>query len=468
MKTSQTFFYNEENGNIQYLDKRGFIGELCIVISKKDKNILCLDEIKKIYNLSYKDIVKKFEKVFKKLDTNIYGLKIQPKLGLICLIDKSTEDFEKYCKKNKLKFGQEVTNINKKNLFTKEGKCDIINYKPKESKEELKTMNKKLVKRVAIASLAALMTIPSLTINNYAADALSMAQDRLKTYEQQLKNYESRGNTSMVEKTKERIAQAKNDIEKAKQNNEVKAQKVAQAQAVQAEKDRIANTVYPLTAKYVKDFVPAVDDYQPHFYERPELPGIIFTLRMSQFGIVSDENPHLEIIEMPDLQRESSASGNKELLFTDTCQVIKVNYTSPFNFAGTVYHSSLFNIHSDFNNVYLTDGWCHHIGKNRDVIMDHTIDIHYKSGWPVSYLGKSVKEITQANAIQPYGCYPESMYLQRYSLDDIKKSFNSVSFTTEEKLTKNYSMKDYVNNYYGSDFDEYDSIYEVARKYGTD
>lgn len=170
MKTSQTFFYNEENGNIQYLDKRGFIGELCIVISKKDKNILCLDEIKKIYNLSYKDIVKKFEKVFKKLDNNIYGLKVQSKLGLICLIDKSTEDFEKYCKKNKLKFGQEVSNINKKNLFTKEGKCDIINYKPKESKEELKNMNKKLVKRVAVASLAALMTIPSLTTTSYALE----------------------------------------------------------------------------------------------------------------------------------------------------------------------------------------------------------------------------------------------------------------------------------------------------------
>ena len=144
--------------------------------------------------------------------------------------------------------------------------------------------NNELIKRVAVASLAALMTIPSLTINSYATDALSMAQNRLKNYEQQLKNYESYGNTKMVEKTKERIAQTKNEIEKAKQNNEIKAQKAARAQAIQAEKDRIANTVYPLTAKYVKDFVPAVDDYQPHFYERADLPGVIFTLRKDQIG----------------------------------------------------------------------------------------------------------------------------------------------------------------------------------------
>lgn len=320
--------------------------------------------------------------------------------------------------------------------------------------------NNKLIKRVAVASLAALMTIPNLTTTSYA-----ISQATIDNWEMNAKKAEAKGNYEKAKEYRDAIAEG---LRKDAERNAKNAQIQAQRQAEQAEKDRIANTVYPLTARYVKDFVPAVDDYQPHFYERADLPGVIFTLRMSQFGIVSDENPHMEIIEMPDLQRESSVNGSKELLYTDTCQVIKVNYTSPFNFAGTVYHSSLFNIHPDFNNVYLTDGWCHHIGKNRDVIMDHTIDIHYKSGWPESYLGKSVKEITQANAIQPYGWYPETIYLQRYSLDDIKKSFNKVSFTKEEKITKNHSMRVYVNNYYDSIFDEYDSIYEVAKRYGTD
>ena len=468
MKTSQTFFYNEENGNIQYLDKREFIGELCIVISKKDKNILCLDEIKKIYNLSYKDIVKKFEKVFKKLDNNIYGLKVQPKLGLICLIDKSTEDFEKYCRKNKLKFGQEVSNINKKNLFTKEGKCDIINYKPKESKEELKSMNKKLVKRVAVASLAALMTIPSLTINSYA-DALSMAQNRLKNYEQQLKNYEAYGNIEMVEKTKERITQTKNDIEKAKQNNEVKAQKTAQAQALQAEKDRIANTVYPLTAKYVKDFVPAVNDYQPHFYERPELPGVIFTLQQDSFGRLTDVKPNFKIEKIEDFHRESRPYDKPELKFDDICETIKVTYTSPFNcvLGGGSYILGDFGLYSDRNQF--TGEWCHWIGENRTVIMDRVLDMHYKSGWPDYYIGKSVKEINETNYDPAYGFYMNSETAKtafgQYTLQEIINKARVV-FNNKERADKNKHTT--VNNAVGANWIYEQDIYSVAREHGTD
>lgn len=332
--------------------------------------------------------------------------------------------------------------------------------------------NNELIKRVAVASLAALMTIPSLTINSYATDALSMAQNRLKNYEQQLKNYESYGNTKMVEKTKERIAQTKNEIEKAKQNNEIKAQKAAQAQAIQAEKDRIANTVYPLTAKYVKDFVPAVDDYQPHFYERADLPGVIFTLRKDQFGKIHDENPHFEIVEMPDQHRESVLNGNTEKKFDNVLQVIKVNYTSPFNFAGKPYAAiNGFNVNSDLNGCYLMGGWCHHIGKNRDVIMDHIVAEYYKSGWPEYYLGKSVKEITKENADPQYGWFTDDSSFRRLSMDEIIKKgirYDYILSTDEKTNVTDASMRDYVNNYYGSDFDEYDSIYEVAGRYGTD
>ena len=325
-------------------------------------------------------------------------------------------------------------------------------------------MNKKLIKRVAVASLAALMTIPSLTINSYA-DALSMAQNRLKNYEQQLKNYEAYGNTEMVEKTKERIAQTKNDIEKAKQNNEIKAQKTAQAQAIQAEKDRIANTIYPLTAKYVKDFVPAVNDYQPHFYERPELPGVIFTLQQDSFGKLVDVKPNIKITEMPDYHRESQPYDRPELKFEDVCQTIKVSYISPFNFAGRIQIGD-FGINADQNNTILRYGWCHHIGENKEVLLDKVVAMYYKSGWPEFYIGKHVHEITEANAIEGYGWYPYVDY-KRLSIDEIK-NMAKVYFSTDEKISK---MRDTIrvgNQTLGSTFDEYDSIYEVAKRYGTD
>lgn len=324
--------------------------------------------------------------------------------------------------------------------------------------------NNKLIKRVAVASLAALLTIPSLTMNSYA-DALSMAEKRLKNYEQQLKNYEAYGNTEMVEKTKERIAQTKNDIEKAKQNNEVKAQKAAQEQALQAEKDRIANTVYPLTARYVKDFVPAVDDYQPHFYERPELPGVIFTLQQDSFGKLVDIKPNIKITEMPDYYRETDCNGNKELLYTDTCQVIKVSYISPFNFAGKVSLGD-FGLHSDLNNAALMAGWCHWIGENMEVQYDKTVNMHYKSGWPESYIGKQVNEITEANAIQPYGWYP-TVTFRRKSIEEIKASAR-VYFSADEKVDSKGTAYKHMNEDLGSSWVDTQDIYSVARERGTD
>lgn len=109
-------------------------------------------------------------------------------------------------------------------------------------------MNKKLVKRVAVASLAALITIPNLTLLNndvisvYAIDMtnydsiISMAENRLKNYEEQLKKYESRGNTSMVEKTKERIEQTKQELAKAQAGKAAQAQERVQIAAAEAQK----------------------------------------------------------------------------------------------------------------------------------------------------------------------------------------------------------------------------------------
>ena len=414
MKTSQTFFYNEENGNIQYLDKRGFIGELCIVISKKDKNILCLDEIKKIYNLSYKDIVKKFEKVFKRLDTNIYGLKVQPKLGLICLIDKSTEDFEKYCKKNKLKFGQEVSNINKKNLFTKEGKCDIINYKPKESKEELKKMNKKLVKRVAVASLAALMTIPNLNVpinnvNTVYADIVdwdAVYAKQIKEAEEKVEYYKSIGNESQVKQWQKKVEIRKRRNEERKQeeaelnakNDQIEEQR--QAKAVEAE--RIANKVYPLEYNgkpvyYTKDFIeyvkntPELNDFKPHWYEAADMPGLKFHLVLNEtndgyVSLLGDSILGTTIENLPDGEYIARFNGSERQIIHKT-QMMKIKFISPFETMGIVGANG--NWSPDFNAMKKSgatgDGY---IARGLNTFIEkRDLEWRYGDGWPEGYKG---------------------------------------------------------------------------------
>ena len=174
MKTSISFLYESKTGNIKYLDKNKFVKEIIYVIARQKNTVFDHNEINKANILSYKEIINKFNKNFKKLTTGIYVLKVDNGIGIICLIDKQTIDFEKFCKKNNWKWGKEVENIekndnNSKKLLAKSKNLGIIynkdlirNYKPKESKEELKSMNRKMIKRFAVASLAALMTIPNL------------------------------------------------------------------------------------------------------------------------------------------------------------------------------------------------------------------------------------------------------------------------------------------------------------------
>ena len=172
MKTSQTFLYDESTGNIQYINKKQFISNIITKLSKDQKKVFSLDEVKKINNFTYKDIIQEFDTSFKKLEKGIYSLKLnQSKIILICLLDKTTTDFEKFCKKNKLKFGQEVEKLDniEKNpqnqgiIYNKDKSINnILKYKPKESKEELKMKNKNLIKKVAVASLAVLISVPNI------------------------------------------------------------------------------------------------------------------------------------------------------------------------------------------------------------------------------------------------------------------------------------------------------------------
>ena len=318
-------------------------------------------------------------------------------------------------------------------------------------------VNKKLVKRVAVASLAALMTIPSLTTTSYA-----ISQATIENWEMNAKKAEAKGNYAKAKEYRDAIAEGlRKDAERNAKNTQIQAQR----QAEQAEKDRIANTVYPLTAKYVKDFVPAVNDYQPHFYERPELPGVIFTLQQDSFGKLVDVKPNIKIIEMPDYYRETNANGNKELLYTDTCQVIKVSYISPFNFAGKVSLGD-FGLHSDLNNAALMAGWCHWIGENMEVQYDKTVNMHYKSGWPESYIGKQVNEITEANAIQPYGWYP-AVTFRRKSIEEIKTSAK-VYFSSDEKVDSKGTAYKHINERLGSSWVDTQDIYSIAKEHGTD
>ena len=75
MKTSQAFLYSN-NGDIQYIDKTRFIEELVIVINHKQKKIFNLSEVKKLNNLTYKEVIQEFDKCFIKLMSGIYFTKL--------------------------------------------------------------------------------------------------------------------------------------------------------------------------------------------------------------------------------------------------------------------------------------------------------------------------------------------------------------------------------------------------------
>ena len=166
MKTSQTFLYNIKTGDIKYIDKQRFIEEI-LILNKNNKTntIYSLKDIQKFNGLSYKELLKTFNNIFNKLSTGIFSLKANNNISIICLIDKNTTDFELLCKRKNWKFGQEVKNFNQfinTNNFENKKFDNIIQYQPKETKQELKAKNSKLIKKFAVVSLAAFISIPNI------------------------------------------------------------------------------------------------------------------------------------------------------------------------------------------------------------------------------------------------------------------------------------------------------------------
>lgn len=341
-------------------------------------------------------------------------------------------------------------------------------------------MNKKLIKRVAVASLAALMTIPSLTtpINNsnvvYAGVAESL-QKNINHAQEMIEKFKKEGNeegvknwTANLKKWQDAMSSSaatiKEESERKLKNAQKAAQEAAQAQALKAEQEYLATTVFPLTARYVKDFVPIVDDGKPHLYERPDLPGVIFTLEKDSLGIVRDLKPNVEIREGEDFHRETTLGGSTKT-FDDICQEIKVTYISPFNFFGTgarVYGGtgSSFAVDTEKNgNIHLGEGWCHWIGKNREVSFTRPYHITYKSGWPDHYIGKSTNELPDGYFYDPN--------LRKVTIEEIKPNFK-VEFSTQEKM-KSYSTGFIeFNAEHGNSWVHEQDIYSVAREHGTD
>lgn len=332
-------------------------------------------------------------------------------------------------------------------------------------------MNKKLIKRVAVASLAALMSIPNLAtipVNNtnkvYAMSATEMYQKTLENYEKQLKEYEAMGNTVMVEKTKQRIEQTKQQLAGSVQIEKEQAQKVAQAAAAQAEKDRIANTIYPLHARYVKDFVPAVDDHKPHYYERPDLPGVIFTLRQDEWGNVSDVKPHIKVKrEAPDWVFLSSPADDKTKKFQVTMQQFVVSYTSPFNFFGSPTTNS--RAYVEPNQFYVEGGFPHHIGENMEYQISRDINQTYYEGWPEEYIGKTVGTMPGHESVAFFGGNPR----KRFTVQEMQDWLDSVSgfrFSLREKGS-NLTFQNY-NREHGYAWIFEKDIYQIAQEFGTD
>lgn len=341
-------------------------------------------------------------------------------------------------------------------------------------------MNKKLVKRVAIASLAALMSIPNLTVPMNNNTNIVYAATPMDTYQQNIKHAQEMVDKFKKEGNEEGVKNWTKNLEKwiaASQSPEVKeaeqivqnamasaAQNEAQRQADQVEKDRIANTIYPLHARYVKDFVPAVDDHKPHYYERPDLPGVIFTLRQDEWGNIFDEKPHVNVKrEAPDWIVYSNPADDKTLKFKSTFKQFVVSYTSPFNFMGI---ATLHRAYIEPNQLYVEGGFPHHIGENMEYQISVLVDKTYDEGFPAEYIGKTVGSMPQDKDkdIAFNGGKPKPFTLQ--DMRNFYEGTPGFKMTSKEKLTQSSYVK-YNKEHGGAWIDEKD-IYQIAQEFGTD
>ena len=466
MKTSQAFLYSN-NGDIQYIDKTRFIEELVIVINRKQKKIFNLSEVKKLNNLTYKEVIQEFDKCFIKLMSGIYFTKLNANIGMVCLIDKSVTDFEKICKKNKWKFNKEVEEIVEKNyklgiiIKSENDKkiCSIKNYKPKESKEELKMKNKKLIKQVAVASLAALMMIPNLTMTTYAKTQITveMAQEKLEYWKSLKDNFSEKISKDIsmkdIDDSIQDWQETLDDVkagkviwsydskeeynkEKAKRDQE-RAVIAAKEAAAKAEKERKANTVYPLTVKYVKDFIdyvknnPDLNDNLPHFYERPDMPGIIFTLEVDPWDKVHESNSNITILEEYDADylADLNFEGIKYKLIKG--QGLKVKYICPFECIASVVGGGRYTGADYHYDNFKNDRWR---GSNSYTKLGENIiyvvrryQVLYDKGYPAELQGQLAVTDGRLELNKPK-LTVEQMY------NDLRTGTNTLEVTNKEKV----------------------------------
>lgn len=244
--------------------------------------------------------------------------------------------------------------------------------------------NKKLIKRIAVASLACFLAIPTINTVPTQAETLVTVEMLQQEIEQEKKKIEDakknleickglKSEKEQYNKTNNTTSGWENAIEnyeiaikdkqanindirngvvmyrytkeeneqKKKENQEKLVQQAAQKAAEQAEKDRIANTIYQIPAGVdnVYDFVPHFDGNdkthtEEHKYERADMPGVIFTLRCGlisstgKYGI-TDLDPHFTISDFRNYRIKCKAyDGAIVHCYFYDC---KVNYVSPFN-----------------------------------------------------------------------------------------------------------------------------------------
>ncbi|MBR1453523.1 MAG: hypothetical protein IJ593_02605 [Lachnospiraceae bacterium] len=283
-------------------------------------------------------------------------------------------------------------------------------------------MNKKLVKRVAVASLAALMTIPNLNVpinnvNTVYADIVdwdAVYAKQIKEAEEKVEYYKSIGNESQVKQWQKKVEIRKRRNEERKQEeaelNAKNAQIEEQRQAKAVEAERIANKVYPLeyngkTIYYVKDFIEYVrnttelNNGQAHWYEAADMPGYKFHLRVDDMhdNVYEDD---LNITAEP--LSDFAYAGYKDPINrlgqeVTEAQRLRVTYISPFEGTNITFGGSVWAPIVETNGKVII-GWDGYVprGKVTRVFM-RVLDMRYGDGWPEGYKGITIGSLNDPN-----------------------------------------------------------------------
>lgn len=242
--------------------------------------------------------------------------------------------------------------------------------------------NKKLIKRIAVASLACFLAIPTINTVPTQAETLVTIEMLQQEIEQEKKKIEDakknleickglKSEKEQYNKTNNTTSGWENAIEnyeiaikdkqanindirngvvmyrytkeeneqKKKENQEKLVQQAAQKAAEQAEKDRIANTIYKIEVDNAKDFIPHFEGSDTLFaetykYERADMPGVIFTLRCKKsvsYWSITDIDPHFTIENVRNYTIKSYEDATSKNIEYDSIQDYTFNYLSPFD-----------------------------------------------------------------------------------------------------------------------------------------